>query len=353
MTVSLNAEWSPQSGIMLAWPHPNSDWRPRLADAERVYCDLARHITRCEKLLIIYYDQAQKHHIKTLLAQHPVRHERLYWAQAPSNDSWARDFGPITINRDGRPSLIDFRFNGWGNKYPSELDNQISRRLHDNGLFGDTQLQSLDFVLEGGAIDCDGEGSLLTTRNCLLAPTRNPQLDQAGIEAVLTATLGVDRILWLDNGELTGDDTDSHIDMLARFCSPDTIAFSHCDDLNDEHYLSLQAMQQELQLLCRKDGSPYRLVALPIPAAIFNDDGQRLPASYANFLIINDAVLLPVYADPADAIARQRLQACFPEREIIPINCLPLIQQYGSLHCVTMQLPAGVLPDNLRAEGVL
>jgi agmatine deiminase len=343
MTITLNAEWSAQSGVILAWPHPQSDWRDNLDAAEQVYCELTRHITRFEKLLIIHRDTAHLDSIRKRLGRQSIDTRAIIWCQAPGNDSWARDFGPITVFDDGRPLLLDFTFNGWGNKYPSELDNRITRRLHDQGCLNDTPLRSLDFILEGGAIDCDGDGSLLTTTRCLLAPTRNPALDRAAIEAVVSETLGIDRVLWLEHGELSGDDTDSHVDMLARFCSHDTIAFSHCDDPEDIHFQPLQAMQRELERLRRKDGGPYRLVPLTLPQARFNDAGQRLPASYANFLIINGAVLVPIYDDPADNVALQRLKACFPQREIIAINCLALIQQYGSLHCVSMQLPGGVL----------
>jgi len=343
MPISLNAEWSRQSAIILAWPHLQSDWHAILEDAERVYCDLARHITRFEKLLILYHDAEHQQHIHSLLDPQTLEYDRIIWAQAVSNDSWARDFGPITVTSDGHPLLLDFTFNGWGNKYPADLDNQITRHLYMCGVFNNVRLNSLDFILEGGAIDTDGRGTLLTTRRCLLAPTRNPQLDQAGIEAKLAEALGINHFLWLEHGELAGDDTDSHIDMLARFCNHSTIAFSHCDDPADQHFESLQAMFQELQQMQSQDGTPYDLVPLPIPQAKFDDHGQRLPASYANFLIINDAVLVPVYDDPADQIALERLQSCFPDLEIIAINCLPLIKQYGSLHCVTMQLPEGVL----------
>jgi len=197
-------------------------------------------------------------------------------------------------------------------------------------------------VLEGGSIDSDGQGTLLTTTACLLAPTRNPSLDQAGIESSLAQYLGVQRVLWLRHGRLEGDDTDSHIDMLARFCDPVTLAYSCCDDEADEHFAPLQAMKKELASFRTLAGEPYRLVPLPLPQAIFNAQGRRLPASYANFLIINNAVLVPLYDDHADEIAITNLQRCFPDRQIVGINCLAIIQQYGSLHCLTMQLPQGI-----------
>ena len=335
MTISLNAEWSAQSAVMLAWPHRDSDWRDNLSDAEGVYRELVSQITRFEAVLLLYRDEEHFRHISTALADHKVNMNRIRWAAVETNDTWARDFGPITVFESGRPVLLDFTFNGWGNKYAADKDNRVTDRLHADGCFGSTPVRTIDFVLEGGSIESDGQGSLLTTRHCLLTPTRNPSFTERDIETQLQTHLGVDRILWLDHGELRGDDTDSHIDML--------IAYTSCNDPDDEHYPPLQALHKELQQLRQRNGAPYRLIALPIPAAKYAEDGQRLPGSYANFLIINAAVLLPVYDDPADAVAIARLQACFPEREIIAINCLPLIRQSGSLHCVTMQLPEGVI----------
>lgn len=196
-------------------------------------------------------------------------------------------------------------------------------------------------ILEGGSIETDGKGTLLTTASCLLAPTRNPTMDKDAVEANLTELLNVDRFLWLENGYLAGDDTDSHIDTLARFCSPERICYVRCENTGDEHYRALRAMEQELQKFRRHDGQFYELVALPWPDAIHDEEGERLPATYANFLIINGAVLLPVYQVPQDAAAIAIMKQCFPEHEIVPIDCRPLIAQHGSLHCVTMQLPEG------------
>jgi len=339
---TLPAEWAPQSGVMLTWPHSQSDWHANLAAVERVYLELARTICQHEKLLIVCYDVAHQQHIQALLQPH-VSLSQVVFARHKSNDSWARDHGPITVLEQHRPRLLDFQFNGWGGKYAHDLDNQISSAVHADGVFGSTPLDRVDIILEGGSIDSDGEGSLLTTRVCLCHPQRNPHLSVADIERQLMQLLGVERILWLEHGWLAGDDTDSHIDMLARFCDPHTIAYSTCEDREDEHYPALSAMQAELTTLRQRNGQPYKLVALPIPQAIFNQDGDRLPASYANFLIINEAVLVPQYGDPADAVALQRLTACFPEREVIGINCRAVIEQFGSLHCLTMQLPNGVL----------
>ncbi|NNF97072.1 MAG: agmatine deiminase family protein [Halobacteria archaeon] len=328
---------------MLTWPHAHGDWAANLEAVERVYLDLAQAICSRELLLVTCYDLDHQKHVQQLLSTAGIPQSQIRFARQASNDSWARDHGPITITESGQPRLLDFLFNGWGGKYPHDLDNRITAGLKAAGIFGTTPMETLELVLEGGSIDSDGEATLLTTRACLGHPGRNPQFSMAGIEQQLKELLGVERILWLEHGALAGDDTDSHIDMLARFCDPQTIAHSTCTDPGDEHFVELSAMQQELAAMSRPDGQTYDLVALPIPQAIYNQEGQRLPASYANFLIINGAVLVPQYGDAADAVALERLTACFPTREVIGIDCRAVIEQFGSLHCLTMQLPEGVL----------
>ncbi len=266
----------------------------------------------------------------------------LHFAVAPSNDTWARDHGAITIVNNGKPELLDFQFNGWGNKFAAELDNQITATLDDANAFGSTPLKSVDFVLEGGAIESDGAGTLLTTSTCLLAPTRNPHLSQKKIEKELKHYFGLDRVLWLDHGELAGDDTDAHIDTLARLCDEQTIAYIQCSDPSDEHFEELQAMEAQLKTFKTAAGNPYKLVPLPMADACYDEDGDRMPATYANFLICNGAVLVPIYRVAQDEQALETIRSIFPDREVIGINCLPLIQQHGSLHCVTMQYPVGV-----------
>lgn len=326
---------------MLTWPHEATAWAPQLAAVERVYLELAQAISRHEEVLIVCRDAIHRETIDDKLRACGVGHAR--YALAPSNDTWARDHGPIGVTDGAQPLLLDFSFNGWGGKHPYALDNAINRHLAEAACFA-TDVTPIDFILEGGAIDSDGEGGLLTTRHCLLTSTRNAGLDEAEIEARLCAWLGISRILWLSHGELAGDDTDGHVDTLARFCDAGTIAYASCDDPADEHYAGLTTMAKELRALKQRNGKPYRLLPLPLPRAHFDETGQRLPATYANFLIINGAVLVPTYADPiADAHALSTLAEAFPGREIVGIDCVPLIQQYGSLHCVTMQLPAGTL----------
>ena len=341
MTTVLFPEWAPQAGVMLVWPDTASDWAPTLAAVEPVYTRLATVITHFAQALIIGQDEAHLRAIQRQLAPH-TRPDRLAFAAHATDDTWIRDYGPLTVQREGRTVLLDFRFNGWGGKYPALQDDTLTQRLHAAGVFGEAELEVVPLVLEGGAIDTDGAGTLLATRRCVLAPSRNPGLDEAELEASLKALLGARRILWLAHGWLAGDDTDGHVDMLARFCAPDTIAYTRCDDSQDEHATALGALALELKTLRQADGAPYRLIPLPLPAPIYDPDGRRLPASYANFLIVNEAVLVPTYHDPADTIALKRLQAVFTPRRAIGIDCRALIAQYGSLHCATLQLPQGV-----------
>jgi agmatine deiminase len=339
----LPPEWALQSGVMLTWPHGHSDWAGDLAEVDCVFAAIAKEITAREKLLVVCYDADHRAQLRRILSEAGIAADRLIFSIAPSNDSWSRDHGPITVLCRNQPAIFDFQFNGWGGKYPADLDNAITARLHGELRFGDAPLEKMDFVLEGGSIDVDGGGALLTTRRCLLAPTRNPGLTATQIEDRLGELLGINRVLWLNHGKLAGDDTDSHIDTLARFCDPETIAYVSCDDSKDPHFEELRAMERELRALRASTGLPYRLAPLPMPQPKYDVHGNRLPATYANFLIVNEAVLVPIYDDPADKIAMQRLRNCFPNRSIVPINCLALIRQFGSLHCVTMQLPAGVL----------
>lgn len=326
---------------MLTWPHPHGDWQPCLTEVEPVFVAIAREVTRREGLLVTCYDAAHRAHVARLLQDAGVEMTRAVLQAHASNDTWARDHGPITVLDDGKPRLLDFTFNGWGGKYPAELDNVLTRHLHAQGVFHNTPLETLDLVLEGGSIDSDGRGTLLTTTRCLLSPTRNPNLDRTAIETRLAEYLGTRRVLWLEHGYLAGDDTDSHIDTLARFCDEHTIAYVECTDPDDEHYAELSAMAAELRSFTDATGEPYRLVALPWPEPKYAENGQRLPATYANFLIVNGAVLVPTYRDPADAEALRIVGECFPDRDTVGIDCRPLIEQFGSLHCVTMQLPAG------------
>ncbi|MES0872445.1 agmatine deiminase family protein [Sinimarinibacterium thermocellulolyticum] len=336
----LPAEWAPQSAVQLTWPRPDGDFARAFDAVERTFIAIAVAIAQREPLIIACGPGAEDLRRRLIGAGAPAMNLRLY--EVPANDVWARDHGPITVFRDARPLHLDFVFNGWGGKFEASLDNRITQRLAELGAWP-APVESLDFVLEGGGIESDGLGTLLTTERCLLAPTRNPQFDKAQIETKLKSWFGLQRVLWLRHGDLIGDDTDGHIDTLARFCNERTIAYQACEDRDDAHYDELKAMEAELQALRTLDGAPYRLVPLPLPRAIHDDEGRRLPAGYANFLILNGAVLVPTYGDAdSDARALARLRPCFPGREVVGIDCRPLIAQYGSLHCVTMQISSAI-----------
>ena len=324
----------------MSWPHEGTDWAATLDDVRPVFSEIIRQICRFERVLLTAPNAAEA---ARYLADAGVDQLRISICELPNNDTWARDFGPVTVIFNDRPVLLDFGFNGWGLKFAANHDNQITRRLKGQGAFV-PNIKTIGLIMEGGAIESDGIGTILTTSACLLSANRNPQLDKSEIEQAMAALLGALRVLWLNHGFLLGDDTDSHVDTLARICPDGAIAYVTCDDQRDEHFVELKLMEDELKSFRSPDGSPYRLIPLPWPKARFDDMGHRLPATYANFLVINGAVLVPTYQDEEkDALALERIAQAFPGREIIGIDCLPLIGQCGSLHCVTMQLPGGVL----------
>ena len=335
----LPAEWEPQAAILLAWPHAGTDWAERLEDVEETYIALVAAITRFQRVLLCVADDDIEAYARARLSSARIDMDRVTFAPVPYDDTWLRDSGPITMVGSDRACLLDFRFTAWGGKFEAGQDDRIVERLHGMGLFSNSVRQSIDFALEGGAIDVDGEGTLLSTWQCL--HERHPDASREDIAARLAGWLGQDRVLWLDHGYLEGDDTDAHIDTLARFAAPDAIVFQACDDEGDSHYPELQEMAAELAALRTRDGQPYRLFPLPWPQPIV-DGGRRLAASYANFLIVNGAVLAPAYGDPADGLAAGVLAQAFPDREIVQVPCRALIWQNGSLHCQTMQLPEGV-----------
>jgi len=339
-TRRLPAEWEEQDGVLMAWPHEDTDWAPDLHSVQQVTIAIAKEIVRYEPVLLVAPDIDDAGRSMTDAGLAP---ERIRLFKVPTNDTWARDFGPLIVFEDKTPLVLDFRFNGWGLKFRSDLDNQITRRLAASGAFGASQIETMGLILEGGSIESDGKGTILTTSNCLLSPNRNPQLSRGDIEAFLCRVLGARRILWIENGHLAGDDTDSHVDTLARFCPDDTIIYTECDDTSDEHYEAMTAMADELKSFRTLDGRPYRLLGLPWPEAVYDEDGRRLPATYANFLIINGAVLAPLYGGRNDSAAVEVISRAFPKREVIGVHCRPLLPGHGSLHCITMQIPKGVL----------
>ncbi|MDR1525038.1 MAG: agmatine deiminase family protein [Tannerella sp.] len=333
------AEWYPQSAVQLTWPHEQSDWAPVLDEVTECFAAIAREIVKREKLLIVCAGEAE---VRRQLGD--VRYDNILFCEMQTNDTWARDHGGISVFTNGKPTVYDFVFNGWGMKYAANYDNLITRTLFKSGVFSkDADVVNMQpFVLEGGSIETDGKGTLLTTVECLASVNRNEYLNKKQLEYHLKEFFGLNRILWLENGYLAGDDTDSHIDTLARFCDEQTIAYVQCTDETDEHFTELQAMENELKAFRTTTGKPYRLIPLPMADKIIRN-GERLPATYANFLILNGAVLLPFYKSDKDATAKEALQKAFPGREIIGIDCRTLIKQHGSLHCVAMQYPEGMI----------
>lgn len=330
----LPAEWHPQSFIQLTWPHQDTDWSYMLDEVEECFLNLAREIASRQPLLLVAPE------FPKALENFEFK-ENVFYVECPTNDTWARDHGFISLlNEQEEVRLVDFCFNGWGMKFAACKDNLINSQLVKGSLLNGTYQNCRNFVLEGGSIESDGEGTLLTTSLCLLAPNRNETLDKQEIEDYLKKSFNLKQVLWLDHGYLAGDDTDSHIDTLARLCPDHTICYVQCTDTEDEHYTELKKMEEQLKEFRTLDNEPFRLLGLPMPEAIFDEDGERLPATYANFLIMNDAVLYPTYDQPEnDRKAACVLQEAFPGKEIVGVDCRALIKQHGSLHCVTMQYP--------------
>ncbi|WP_242107455.1 agmatine deiminase family protein [Luteimonas aquatica] len=343
------AEWEPQSAVLIAWPHAGTDWAERLGEVEDTYIALVAAITRFQRALICVADDDIEAYARARLSSARIDMARVTFLPVEYDDTWLRDSGPITLleneaSGDRAFRLLDFRFTGWGGKFEASRDDLLVQRLSEAGTFLESTRQNIDFALEGGAIDTDGAGTLLTTWQCL--HERHPDIARDALDGKLAGWLAQRRVLWLDHGYLEGDDTDAHVDTLARFAAPDAIVFQACDDPADSHYAELGAMAAEIAALRTADGRPYRLFPLPWAQPVIDRDGEgksrRLAASYANFLIVNGAVLMPAYGDPADTMAAEVLQRAFPDREIVPIPCRSLIWQNGSLHCITMQLPLGL-----------
>lgn len=338
------AEWEPQDAILIAWPTEQTDWADRLGEVEETYIALVQAITRYQPVLIVAVDDDVESYAQARLSSNRVDMDRVKFLQAPYDDTWLRDTGPITLRDGDRFLTLDYRFTGWGGKFGASQDDLLVQRLSEHGTFNQDRLESVDFALEGGAIETDGAGTLLSTWTCL--QTRHPDRSRDEVNSILQSTLNQDRILWLENGYLEGDDTDAHIDTLARFAGADRIVYQSCDDESDTHFEPLQAMAKELAAFRTTDGAPYQLFALPWADPIL-DEGRRLAASYANFLIVNGAVIMPGYGDVKDAEAVAVMQQAFPQHEIVQVNCRPLIWQNGSLHCITMQMPRGSVADKV------
>ena len=333
----LPAEWAPQRGIQLTWPHAQTDWLPYLDDITRTFVEMAKVITTDEQLFIITPEPDK---VKALLGQQlsSSQHANIRYFAIDTNDTWARDHGAVTLSNGSELRMLDFKFNGWGEKFNWQKDNAITRNMAQMGAFDGAIEDHTDFVLEGGSIESDGKGTIFTTACCLLAPHRNQPMTREDIERKLLETLHAERIVWLEHGQLLGDDTDGHIDTTVRLAPNDTLLYIYSDE-NDVHFADFQALEDQLKTLRTLEGKPYHLLRLPFPEPIY-DNEERLPATYANFVILNHHVLYPTYAQPErDRLAMQQLQKAFPDRKVIGIDARTVIRQHGSLHCLTMQYP--------------
>lgn len=309
-------EWNEQEYLMLSLPHEKSDWKPYLEEIVQAYKEFVRAASEFQKVLLIAPSKSDFVPFENMT--------NVEFFICDTNDTWIRDFGAIDILEDNRLKALDFTFNAWGNKFQSELDNEVNSKLFKEKF--KEKLTKIDFILEGGSIDFNGEGVMLTSSNCLLNENRNSHLDKSQIEAKLKEIFGLKQIIWLENGFIKGDDTDHHIDTLARFIDKDIIAYSICEDEEDEHYIPLQKMKKELE------ATGFNLIELPLPKPLYYE-GRRLGATYANFVFVNDALIMPFYKDENDEIIRQRLAKALPERKIIGVDARVFLRQNGSLHC--------------------
>ncbi|MEO0733728.1 MAG: agmatine deiminase family protein [Bacteroidota bacterium] len=330
----LPAEWEPQQLVLMTFPHRAGDWGEHLPAVSAAMLAAARAIHAVTPVLMIVPDAE---HFAAYATDFPGETLEL-----PANDCWIRDYGPITVfDGQNRPVWLDFTFNGWGDKFTADLDNAVTEHLHRTR-FADVERRVVDLVLEGGSMDSDGLGTLLTTTSCLLGANRNGWEEPEKAEVILRQYFGKRTdVYWLTDGELLGDDTDGHVDTLARFLDERTIAYVHCDDPKDPHYAGLREMKEDLGFLRTPYHKGYKLLALPLPPPIYDPtDSHRLPATYANFLISNGTLFLPTYfggkGTDQEAI---RILETYGKYRVIPVSCRPFLSQHGSLHCLTMQIP--------------
>lgn len=339
----LAAEWDPRfNAVVLSWPHAETDWTDMLPEVTECYIEMLRAFLANGVRTVVLTPEGDR--LRSMFRDIPA--DMLTVVEVPTNDTWVRDYGPLTsFDAEGSPLLADFQFNGWGLKFAADRDNMANSEMKRRGKITVEMVDNLDFVLEGGSVESDGEGTILTTTRCLLSPNRNNLRSKDQVEEQLRLRLGATRVLWLDHGALEGDDTDSHVDTLARLVSRDTIVYTECSDPDDSHFEELSKMKEEILALRTPEGAHYNVVGLPLPDAVYDADGFRLPATYANFLITPRAVFLPTYAQPRkDRLAADMLSMVYHDRPIVPVDCRALIRQHGSLHCATMQIPSTVIP---------
>lgn len=317
----LPAEWERQEYLLFALPHTDTDWAPYLSDILESYKVLIKTAASFQACLVLCQNrEAAKAWYGTTY--------NVTFVEIPTDDTWIRDFGPIDIMIKQELIAHDFLFNAWGEKYGASKDNLVNELLYKEDIL-EGELKQVDLVLEGGSIDSNGEGVMLSTKSCLFNENRNPHVTHTVIEDTLKEIMCLSKIIWLEHGHLEGDDTDAHIDTLARFIDTNTIAYVACDDPTDSHYEALKKMEEELK------ETGYNLIPLPLPKPIYFD-GKRLPATYANFIFVNDGIIVPTYNQPTDQAVLKTFQEAFPERKVVGVDATVFIRQNGSLHCATM-----------------
>lgn len=334
-------EWEPVEYILLALPNKDTDWEYILPEAIDQYQRLVKAITdEGIKVALLCQNAGEAMEI-----MQDSRQELISYIPMDYNDTWTRDFGIISVIRGERLRALDFGFNAWGLKFAADKDNLVNLNLEKKSILQPlTYRNERDFILEGGSVETDGNGTILTTSKCLLSPNRNGGKTKSEITQELQKRLGAEHVLWLDYGSLEGDDTDSHIDTLARLAPDDTIVFTGTKNFDDSQFEDLLAMRAQLTLFRTAEGNPYNLVELPLPNPIFDTDGSRLPATYANYLVANGVIFMPTYDQPdKDELAMRSIRIAFPSHKVVGVDCRTLLRQHGSLHCATMQIPYGIL----------
>ncbi len=335
------AEWEPVEHVLLALPHKNTDWNYILPEALDQYKRLVMAMTdEGVSVVLLCPDPTEAAEIMKDCNQALIKYIAMDY-----NDTWTRDYGMISVIRNERLRALDFGFNAWGLKFAADKDNLVNLNLEKgNYLMPLTYRNERDFILEGGSVESDGNGTIMTTSRCLQSPNRNGGKTKSELNKELNERLGAEHVLWLDHGALEGDDTDSHIDTLARLAPNETIVFTGTRNFDDSMFESLLAMRAQLTLFRTAEGNPYNLVELPLPDPVTDEEGNRLPATYANYLVVNNKIFMPTYSQPdKDELAMRSIMIAFPDYKVIGIDCRTLLLQHGSLHCATMQVPPGIM----------
>lgn len=336
--LSLIPEWAPVDAVMLAWPHKKTDWAPWLEETRGTYLEVISAINDSKSgvILLCHPDDV------SALQQALPSHAKVLILPAEFNDTWMRDYGFLTCaTSDGANQPVEFVFNGWGNKFDAGADNQANKRYLAS--LCQLPIVSSDIVAEGGALEIDADGHLLSTESCLLNPERNGDMTLAQYEQEFVRMLGAKKVTVLSHGHLEGDDTDGHVDTLVRFTPDKGLVIQAADNrLDDSHFAGLNALCEECAALM----PDHQQFHLPLPL-MYNEDGERLPASYANYLICNQSVLVPVYGQPEDDEALAIVASAYPQHKIVPVNCATLVRQFGSLHCISMQVPSNTLKESV------